>query len=405
MTKVIQYLLSSFLLCLIISSCAPTRHLQPKEVLLVKNKVENLKKYNEDPLKDIIKQDPNRKLVGFWRFHLQMWNLGYNYQDKRIGFWLMNSIGEKPVILDTFLVRKSKEQMQEYLFQEGYFKAQVTDSIAYLPKNSFIKKKAKVYYTPQLGEPYIIKKVNTFIQDPTIQYLEGQIKDNTVLKVGTRYQYSLLEEERKRLTALMQKNGYYDFNKSYIRFVVDTTQGDYEVALSLKIQIVTQVSIEDLEKWGFTGPLAGVNFQKDIEKKSWEMAGKTQAAPAQLAKDFLKGKLSSQLPERSSYIPGIVSSDITQLFPRTVTQSLQAALKTFNQKMKGFAEKDALIIAPETRTSSPVRIPRDKVSLQHPEIKNLYPCGEGAGYAGGIISAAIDGENCAEAIVKLQGNN
>lgn len=166
--------------------------------------------------------------------------------------------------------------------------------------------------------------------------------------------------------------------------------------------IVTQVSIEDLEKWGFKGPLAGVNFQKDIEKKSWEMAGKTQAAPAQLAKDFLKGKLSTQLPERSSYIPGIVSSNITQLFPRTVTQSLQAALKTFNQKMKGFAEKDALIIAPETRTSSPVRIPRDKISLQHPEIKNLYPCGEGAGYAGGIISAAIDGENCAEAIVKLQ---
>lgn len=236
MTKVIQYLLSSFLLCLLISSCAPTRHLQPKEVLLVKNKVENLKKFNEDPLKDIIKQDPNRKLIGFWRFHLQMWNLGYNYQDKRIGFWLMNSIGEKPVILDTFLVRKSKEQMQEYLFQEGYFKAQVTDSIAYLPKNSFIKKKAKVYYTQKLGEPYIIKKVNTYIQDSTIQYLEGQIKDNTVLKVGARYQYSLLEEERKRLTALMQKNGYYDFNKSYIRFVVDTTQGDYEVALSLKIQ-------------------------------------------------------------------------------------------------------------------------------------------------------------------------
>lgn len=161
--------------------------------------------------------------------------------------------------------------------------------------------------------------------------------------------------------------------------------------------IVVEVKLSDLEKLNFKGPLAGMNLQQSIEQKAFEMGGRNQFAPAQRATDFIYNKKSSTLPD-SSYSPGITSVNLRELFPKSISESLMGALQHFNSKMPNFAGPNALLIAPETRTSSPVRIPRDKESLNHPEITNLFPCGEGAGYAGGIVSAAIDGERCADAI-------
>lgn len=161
--------------------------------------------------------------------------------------------------------------------------------------------------------------------------------------------------------------------------------------------IVVEVKLSDLENLNYTGPLAGMHLQQDIEYKAYVLGGKNQFAPAQRATDFIYNKKSTTLPD-SSYSPGITSTNLRELFPKFISESLVGALQHFNSKMPQFAGPNALLIAPETRTSSPVRIPRDKELLNHPEVKNLFPCGEGAGYAGGIVSAAIDGERCAEAI-------
>ncbi len=161
--------------------------------------------------------------------------------------------------------------------------------------------------------------------------------------------------------------------------------------------IVVEVKLSDLENLHYSGPLAGMHLQQDIEKKAYELGGKNQFAPAQRATDFIYNKKSTTLPD-SSYSPGITSTNLRDLFPKFISECLIGALQHFNTKMPNFAGPNALLLAPETRTSSPVRIPRDKELLNHPEIKNLFPCGEGAGYAGGIVSAAIDGERCADAI-------
>ena len=161
--------------------------------------------------------------------------------------------------------------------------------------------------------------------------------------------------------------------------------------------IVVEVKLSDLENLNYSGPLAGLHLQQDIEKKAYELGGANQFAPAQRATDFIYNKKSTTLPS-TSYNPGITSVNLRNLFPKFISECLIGALQHFNTKMPNFAGPNALLLAPETRTSSPVRIPRDKELLNHPEIKNLFPCGEGAGYAGGIVSAAIDGERCADAI-------
>lgn len=144
-------------------------------------------------------------------------------------------------------------------------------------------------------------------------------------------------------------------------------------------------------------PFVCLNFQQEIERKCWEAAGKTQKVPAQRMVDFIQGKKSLDFP-RSSYQPGIVSVDLTTVFPPFVAKRLKTALQDFGKKMNGYLTNDAVLHAPESRTSSPIQIPRDKETLQHPEVKGLYPCAEGAGHAGGIISAAIDGMSCVDAV-------
>ena len=150
-----------------------------------------------------------------------------------------------------------------------------------------------------------------------------------------------------------------------------------------------------------SNPLVCLEFQQLIERKAWELAGKTQRIPAQRLIDFVNGVKSIDFP-RSSYQPGIVSVNMSELFPDFILKRLQKAFKLFDNKMKGFLTNDAVVHAPESRTSSPVSIPRDSETLEHVDVKGLYPCAEGAGYAGGIISAAIDGMKCAEAIYEKQ---
>jgi uncharacterized protein len=139
-------------------------------------------------------------------------------------------------------------------------------------------------------------------------------------------------------------------------------------------------------------------FQKYVERKAFISGGGKFVAPAQRLVDFTNNKLSSSLPA-CSYLPGIHSSLLKNVLPGFIHQSLQQAFKEYGKRMKGYLSNDAAVVATESRTSSPVRIPRDAETLQHPQLKNLYPCGEGAGYAGGIVSAAMDGERVAEAII------
>jgi len=159
--------------------------------------------------------------------------------------------------------------------------------------------------------------------------------------------------------------------------------------------IVVELKVEDFEKFKSFGPLAGVEFQKEIEQSAWKLAGETQRVPAQRLVDYTNNILSTDLP-KSSYIPGTKSAMINTIFPEFIAKNLQEGLRQIGEQMKGYFTNEAVVHAPESRTSSPVRIPRDSATLEHPQIKGLYPCGEGAGYAGGIISASIDGEKCAE---------
>ncbi|NDV58901.1 NAD(P)/FAD-dependent oxidoreductase [Bacteroides sp. 519] len=162
--------------------------------------------------------------------------------------------------------------------------------------------------------------------------------------------------------------------------------------------MVVEVHPEDITSYG-TGILAMMQFQQEIERQSWLQGGMKQTAPAQRMVDFTKKKLSFDLPE-SSYSPGLISSPLHFWLPEFVTKRLAAGFNQFGRNARGFLTNEAVMIGVESRTSSPVRIVRDKDSLQHVTINGLFPCGEGAGYAGGIVSAGIDGERCAEAAVE-----
>jgi len=158
--------------------------------------------------------------------------------------------------------------------------------------------------------------------------------------------------------------------------------------------IVVAIDLEDMDLQKY-GPLAGLRMQQELERVACTVAGGTQVAPAQRLLDFTRRKTSATLLE-TSYQPGLAAVDMHSFIPKPIAYRLQEGFKHFGTKMKGYLTNEAQIIGVESRTSSPVRIPRDKETLAHVQIKNLYPCAEGAGYAGGIVSAAMDGERCAE---------
>lgn len=165
--------------------------------------------------------------------------------------------------------------------------------------------------------------------------------------------------------------------------------------------MVVEIHPEDLpEKYAQNGVLAMMSFQEDLERKCYQEAGNSQVAGAQRMKDFVDGKPSKLIPP-SSFAAGLQPSRLDQWLPPFISKRLRKGFAIFGRTARGFLTNDAIVIGVETRTSSPVRIPRDNDALHHITIKGLYPCGEGAGYAGGIVSSAIDGERCAEALSTL----
>ena len=160
--------------------------------------------------------------------------------------------------------------------------------------------------------------------------------------------------------------------------------------------IVVEIDVnKDLPKYEQFGPLKGLEYQKNLEKLAFTSGGRSQVAPAQRLTDFVEGKLSTNL-NLTSYQPGLNSAPLHSLLPKLIGSRLRKGFQAFGQKMRGYYTEEANIVGVESRTSSPVSIPRTE-TLEHPQILNLYPCGEGGGYAGGIVSAAMDGERCAEA--------
>lgn len=168
--------------------------------------------------------------------------------------------------------------------------------------------------------------------------------------------------------------------------------------------MVVEIRPEDVdEEYAKYGNLKMMAFQEDLERLCYEQAGKTQNAGAQRMRDFVEGRASVDLP-RTSYAPGIHPSRLDKWLPEQIGKRLQQGFRKFGSFARGFLTNEAILIGVESRTSSPVRIPRDRETMGHIRIDGLYPCGEGAGYAGGIVSAAMDGEKCAEAVAKLLNN-
>ena len=163
--------------------------------------------------------------------------------------------------------------------------------------------------------------------------------------------------------------------------------------------IVVEVGPKDWKKFEKWGPLSAVQFQSQVEQIAFRAGGGSFVAPAQRMTDFVRGKLSVNLPE-CSYLPGLKSALLSEVLPGPVYEALSQAFLAFGRKKKGYFTEESVVVAPESRTSSPVQVTRDPVTLQHPQLRGLYPCGEGAGYAGGIMSAAMDGERCAGAVLQ-----
>ena len=163
--------------------------------------------------------------------------------------------------------------------------------------------------------------------------------------------------------------------------------------------IVVAVEADDVKPYAKWGPLAGLMYQQAVEQKACTAAGGTQVAPAQRLQDFVSRRASSTLPD-TSYQPGLQSVMMEEVLPAAIGQRLKQGFNVFGQKMKGYLTNEAQVVGVESRTSSPVKIPRDPETLEHVQMLRLYPCGEGAGFAGGIVSAAMDGERCAEKLAE-----
>ena len=205
--------------------------------------------------------------------------------------------------------------------------------------------------------------------------------------------------------------GVYSFCMCPGGFVVPAASGPEQVVVNgmspsnrgsrwANSGMVVEIHPEDFPEFASSGALSLMKFQEQLEKNAWLNGGMKQTAPAQRMLDFVNKKNSFDLPV-SSYTPGLVASPLHFWMPEPVTGRLREGFRQFGKTSKGFLTDEAVLIGVETRTSSPVRILRDRETLQHVTLKGLFPCGEGAGYAGGIVSAAIDGERCAESVAAL----
>ena len=216
-----------------------------------------------------------------------------------------------------------------------------------------------------------------------------------------------------RITTQVENRGVFSFCMCPGGFVVPASTAPGELVLNgmsmssrsapfANAGLVVEIRLDDVGG-APNDPLAALAFQAAVEKTMFTAGdGISQKAPAQRVGDFIKGKLSDTLPD-SSYVPGLYTAPLNELLPHNVADRLAKALPVFGRKYKGFDSNEAKMMAVESRTSSPVRVLRDRQTLEHPSVKGLYPCGEGAGYAGGIVSAAIDGERVAQSVAATLG--
>jgi uncharacterized FAD-dependent dehydrogenase len=208
--------------------------------------------------------------------------------------------------------------------------------------------------------------------------------------------------------------GVYSFCMCPGGIIIPSTSGERQVVVNgmspsnrgskwSNAGFVVEIRPEDFPAYTQYGELSMLHLQENMEEQAWLHGGKTQTAPAQRMADFVGNRLSKDLPS-TSYVPGIRSSALHEWLPQTIGARLQQAFRQIERKQKGFLTNEAILLGVESRTSSPVRIIRSRDTLQHLDIAGLYPCGEGAGYAGGIVSAAMDGEKCAEALAGRMKN-
>ncbi|MCG6907732.1 MAG: FAD-dependent monooxygenase [Desulfobacteraceae bacterium] len=210
-----------------------------------------------------------------------------------------------------------------------------------------------------------------------------------------------------RLVTQVEGRGIYSFCMCPGGFIVPAATGPGEVVVNgmsfakrnspyANAGMVVEIRLADIPSLDTAPELAGLYYQATLEREAFRQGGRQgQTAPAQRLTDFVAGRYSSDLPA-TSYLPGAVSSPLHAWLPAPITTRLQQGFRIFGRQLKGFLSREAVLLAVESRTSSPVRIPRHPESLEHPQVRGFYPCGEGAGYAGGIVSSAIDGERCAE---------
>jgi uncharacterized FAD-dependent dehydrogenase len=222
------------------------------------------------------------------------------------------------------------------------------------------------------------------------------------------YRGEFLPAASYSLVKQVDGRGVYSFCMCPGGFVVPSATAQEEVVVNgmspsarntpyANAGIVVEIKPEDLIKYSSFGQLSGIEFQKELEREAWKNGGHTQRAPAQRLADFVASESSGSLP-KVSYSPGVTSSPLHSWLPKSIGRRLRDGLRLFGHMMNGYLTNEAVVFGVETRTSSPVRIPRDPEKLHHIRIAGLYPCGEGSGYAGGIVSSAVDGINAAEAI-------
>lgn len=213
--------------------------------------------------------------------------------------------------------------------------------------------------------------------------------------------------------AQVNGRGVYTFCMCPGGFIVPASTGEEETVVNgmspsnrnspfANSAVVVEIRPEDLSAYHKYGIMAGVEFQKQYERLSFLHGGGMAIAPAQRVVNFVRGENSSSLP-KTSYLPGLVSSAMHEWIPSYISKRLASGLVDFDKRMKGFLTNEAILVGVESRTSSPIRIPRNELTLEHISVCGLYPCGEGAGYAGGITSSALDGEACAEKIAEKLG--
>ncbi|WP_064967053.1 NAD(P)/FAD-dependent oxidoreductase [Tenacibaculum ovolyticum] len=258
-----------------------------------------------------------------------------------------------------------------------------------------------------LNRKNILLKAKSFAMGVRVEHPQEIIDQIQYSCSGQRDE--LLPAAAYSLVQQVNNRGVYSFCMCPGGFIVPAATANGEVVVNgmspsrrnnkfANSGIVVELNIDkDFKKYEHFGPLKGLEFQKDLEKLAFNAGGKSQVAPAQRLTDFVEGRLSSSLNE-TSYQPGLKSSPLHSLLPKIIGGRLRKGFDAFGKKMHGYYTAEANIIGVESRTSSPVNIPR-KENLEHPEIEGLFPCGEGGGYAGGIISAAMDGERCAEAAI------